>query len=213
MPRLYLLGGENVYKRSAKRINERAFEDAGISPRVLVFPWARASFDRSYRKRKILSDYFLSIGAGTVDFVEYDRTENIDKRLAESDIAYLTGGLPSVLIERLKKLGTDKLLKEYEGVIVGRSAGALALCKKCVTTCRSNSAVRIVNGVGLVDIVLKTHYTPEKDDALKHFSKMEKIFAVPQGSALIYDNRKLSAIGNVYLFNGGHRETFTEVIL
>jgi len=46
MPKLYLLGGENVYKRSAREVNERAFQDAGEPLDILVFPWARASFDR-----------------------------------------------------------------------------------------------------------------------------------------------------------------------
>ena len=46
MPKLYLLGGENVFKRSAREVNERAFQDAGEHLVVLVFPWARASFDR-----------------------------------------------------------------------------------------------------------------------------------------------------------------------
>ena len=71
MPKLYLLGGENVFKRSAKEVNEKAFRDAGESPAVAVFPWARASFDRKYAKRKILTDYLISLGAATINFLEY----------------------------------------------------------------------------------------------------------------------------------------------
>ena len=58
MPKIYLLGGENVTLRSAREINLLAFEDAAKSPNVLVFPWARPSFDRKYGTRKLLSDYF-----------------------------------------------------------------------------------------------------------------------------------------------------------
>ena len=71
MPKLYLLGGENVFKRSAKTVNEEAFQDAGQSPMVVVFAWARASFDRKYQKRKILTDYLISLGASTITFIEY----------------------------------------------------------------------------------------------------------------------------------------------
>ncbi len=213
MPKIYLLGGENVFRRSAKQVNQQAFEDVGHAPTILVLPWARASFDKKYRKRKILSDYFFSLGASSVEFIEYEASEGIAQRLAESDIAYLTGGLPSVLVERLKTMGIDRLLNEYKGIIIGRSAGALALCKKCVITCRSNAKVKIVKGLGLVDIILKAHYTPEKDEALKRFSVKERIFAVPEGSALVYDRGKLSAIGNVYLFNGGERKPFNETSL
>ena len=71
MPKYYLLGGENTHKRDAEEINQRAFNDAGKSPRVLVFSWARASFDRTYPKSKLLFDYFRSLGASTINTVDY----------------------------------------------------------------------------------------------------------------------------------------------
>jgi len=209
MPKLYLLGGENVYKRSAKSVNEKAFQDIGRRPNILVFPWARASFDKTYRKRKILSDYFLSLGAGNVEFIEYGQS-GVAEKMADAGVVYLTGGQPSILIERIKTVGLDRLLKSYGYVIVGRSAGALALCKRCITTCRSNGKVRVVEGLGLVNITLKTHYTQDKDEILKRFSKNEKIFAIPEGSALVYDKGKLSAVKKVYVFNDGERQVFNE---
>ena len=164
MPKLYLLGGENVFKRSAREVNERAFQDAGEPLVVLVFPWARASFDKGYKKRKRLVDYFISLGASTINFIEYsDSNETIAEKMADSNLVYLTGGLASVLVERLKNMGVDRLLHDYGGVIVGRSAGALALCRKCIITCRSNSKVKIIDGLGLADLTLKVHYKPEKD--------------------------------------------------
>ncbi|MGD6806595.1 MAG: Type 1 glutamine amidotransferase-like domain-containing protein [Candidatus Bathyarchaeia archaeon] len=209
MPRIYLLGGETVSCRSAKEINLAAFEDAAKSPSVLVFPWARASFDRSYSKRKLLQCYFSSLGAGSVDFVEYGEDEAIREKLAQSDLVYLTGGQAMILIERSKKAGLHRLLKDYEGVIVGRSAGALALCRGCVTTCRYNSKVRVTEGLGLVDITLKTHYLPQKDETLRHFSLKQPIYAVPKDSALTCDNGNLSAIGTVYLFQNGQKQAIT----
>ena len=206
MPKLYLLGGENVFKRSAKEVNERAFQEAGELPTVLVFPWARASFDRSYLKRKRLFDYFISLGAGSINFAEYsDSNEAVAKKMADSNLIYLTGGQTSILVERLKSMGVDRLLHEYEGVVVGRSAGALALCRRCITTCRSNSKVKIVEGLSLAGITLKVHYKPEKDAELERLSRGEKIYAVPEGSALVYSNGACSFIRKVYLFENGKK--------
>jgi peptidase E len=130
MPKLYLLGGENVVKRGAREVNERAFRDAGDPSVVVVFPWARASFDRRYQKRKVLSDYFISLGAGAVDFIEYsDSFAAIAQKIASSNLIYLTGGLVNALVERLRKMRVDNLLRDYDGVIVGRSAGALVFAK------------------------------------------------------------------------------------
>ena len=209
MGKIYLLGGENVSLRSAKEVNEQAFEAAGGKPEVLVFPWAKPSFDKMYQKRKLLNDYLRSLGAVHVDFVDYSESkEAIESKMTGSNIVYLTGGQPSILIERLQKIGVDQLLKKYQGVIIGRSAGALAVCRRCVSTCRINKNVRIVEGVGLVDITLKAHYISTDDDILKKFSLKEDIFAVPAMSALIYDNSKLSAIGEVYVFHNGERIKF-----
>jgi dipeptidase E len=206
MPKLYLLGGENVFKRSAREVNESAFQNAGEPLIVLVFPWARASFDKGYKKRKTLVDYFISLGASTINFIEYsDSNEAIAKKMADSNIVYLTGGLASVLVERLKNMSIDHLLHDYRGVIVGRSAGALALCRKCIITCRRNSEVKIINGLGLADLTLKVHYKPEKDSTLERLSRQEKIYAVPEGSALVYNNDACSFIGEVYLFENGKK--------
>ncbi len=206
MPKLYLLGGENVFKRSAREVNERAFQDAGEHPHVLVFSWARASFDNSYKKRKTLFDYFLSLGASTVNFVDYsDSKEAIAKKMAGSNLVYLTGGLASILVERLNSMGINQSLSDYDGVIIGRSAGALALCQKCIITCRSNSKTKIINGIGLVNLTLKVHYKPEKDAILQRLSLKETIYAVPMGSALVYENGVCSLIGDVFLFEDGKR--------
>ena len=103
-------------------------------------------------------------------------------------------------------MGVDALLDGFEGVVVGRSAGAVALCKKCVVTIRGTKKVKVVDGLGLLDITMKAHYTREKDEALKALSMAGKIFAVPKGSALVYDNGALSCINRVLLFENGERQ-------
>ena len=210
MPKYYLLGGENTHKRDAQEVNQSAFTDAGRTPRVLVFSWARASFDKTYPKSKLMFNYLRSLGASTVNTVDYSNSSvEIKEKISESDLIYLTGGVPTVLVERLKKSGIRSLLKDFEGVIVGRSAGALALCSKCIITYRSTLEIKVIDGLGLVALTLKAHYKLGKDEKLKELSKTEEIFAVPKGSALIYDNGNLSALNNIYLFHKGERQNFS----
>jgi dipeptidase E len=209
MPKIYLLGGENTHHRDAEKINQAAFNDAGQTPKILVFSWARASFDKTYAKSKLLFDYFRSLGASTVNTVDFSSTNSeIQEKIVASDLVYLTGGVPSVLIERLKKFGIEKLLGGFEGVVVGRSAGALALCRKCVITYRSDSRVKVIDGLGLVDITLKAHYRLGWDRELIELSKNQDIYAVPKGSALVWENGNLTAINNVYLFHNGEQKIF-----
>lgn len=206
MAKLYFLGGENIIRRDARKVNSAAFLDAGGSPSVLVFQWARASFDRTYRRRKRVFDYFRSLGATTVDFADYSApTEEIAKKIGVSDLLYLTGGLPTALVKRLKAKGVDHLLRRYRCVIVGRSAGALVLGKKCIITGRDSKATRVIDGLGLADFTVKVHYKPSKDAELMKLSKEDRIFAIPAGSALVYDGGALSAIGEVFLFMDGEK--------
>jgi peptidase E len=207
MAKLYFLGGENLNKRDCREINAAAFLDAGEDPSVVVFSWARASFDRAYKRRSDLSEYFRSLGAGAVDFVDYsDSFWEITKKVDGSDLIYLPGGLASVLVERLKNRSVDRLLRKYDGVVVGRSAGALALGKKCVVTRhRRRTWFKMVKGIGLVNFCLKAHYRPSRDALLKELSKEERIYAIPERSALVYDDGALSFMGNVYLFQNAEK--------
>ena len=207
MAKLYFLGGENVAKRDSVEINEAAFLDAGETPNVVVFPWAKASFDQAYKRRKRLFDYFRSLGACNIDFVDYsDAYKEIKRKIECSDLIYFPGGLASVLVERLKNKNVDRLLRGYEGVVVGRSAGALALGKKCVVTKnRRHPTSKMIPGIGLVDFSLKAHYKPSRDDALRRLSQQDRIYAIPERSALVYDDGCLSFMGEVYLFQNGEK--------
>ena len=207
MARLYFLGGENVAKRDAVEINETAFRDASEAPAVVVFAWASGSFDKTYKRKKLLFDYFRSLGACNVDFVDYSDTyEEINRKVEYSDLIYLPGGLASVLVERLKNKNVDTLLRGYDGVVVGRSAGALALGKKCVITKnRRHPTSQMIWGIGLVNFSVKAHYKHSKDNALKRLSKQETIYAIPERSALVYEDGCLSFMGDVYLFQNGEK--------
>jgi len=207
MSRLYLLGGERVVLRNAREANLRAFEDAGQAPSVLVFAWARPSFDRKFQVRKRLFDYLRCLGAAEVEFAEYsDALEDIEDKMAHFNVVYLTGGQLSILVTRLKSRGVDSLLRNFQGVVVGRSAGALALAKQGVVTDRYSRVVRLAEGLSMVDFCLKTHYLPRNDGVLKRLSEQRQIYALPECSALACENGAVScAIGEVYVFEKGQK--------
>lgn len=207
MTKLYLLGGENTILQSAKEINKAAFIDAGGSPVVLVFPWARASFDNIYLRRRRIQRYFKNLGALSIDFVDYsEEIQDIATKVSHSDIIYLTGGQMMILVTRLVTKGMEKLLQKYEGIIVGRSAGALALAKQGVVTNRYSKATILASGLGLADFSLKTHYNSSKDAALIRLSKLQNIYALPINSAIVCENNNLSFIGNAFLFENGEKK-------
>jgi peptidase E len=206
MAKLYFLGGENVAKRDAKEVNALAFQDSGGSPSVLVLSWARPSFDLKYQRRKRLTDYFRSLGASSVDFLEFSESEKVlASKIASSDLIYITGGQVSVLLSRLRKWGVGKLLRSYSGVLVGRSAGAMVFGRRCLVTSRYSGVSRMVKGLGFVDFNVKAHYDLRKDGLLKKASRKERIYGLPQRSALVYDGSALSFVGDVFIFENGEK--------
>ncbi len=206
MAKLYLLGGENVAQRDAKEINTLAFRDAGEFPSILVFPWARPSFDVNYARRRRLVDYFMTLGARSIDFAEYSNScVELEARIACSDLLYLTGGQVSTLLCRVRESGLDTLIHAYRGVVVGRSAGAVALGAHCFVTNRYSGVRRAVKGLGLVEFSVKAHYESSADEWLMGFSKTERIYGVPSRSAVVVNDGELSFWGKVYLFENGEK--------
>jgi dipeptidase E len=82
----------------------------------------------------------------------------------------------------------------------------LVLCRKFIVTYRSDSSAELMDGFGFVDITLKAHFKPGKDDFLFELSKKTPVYAVPKGSAIVAENGKLSFMNTVYLFENGKRQ-------
>jgi peptidase E len=207
MTKLYFLGGEDVAERDSRGINERAFMEAGGKPAVLIFNWTAESAEKMGKYAKILVDYFEDIGASAVEFAERsDSLEKIAQKAKRSDLIYLPGGVTRILLERILNAKVDGLLREYDKIIVGNSAGALALGKDCILT-RGKRTKRtvIIPGLGLVDFSVKVHYKASKDSELKQLSYARKIYAIPERCALIYDSGSVSGIGDIYLFQNGKK--------
>jgi peptidase E len=207
MVKLYFLGGEDVVKKESKEINKKAFFDAGGAPVVLIFPWTAKSVDKVDRYRKILTDYFKEIGAGNIEFAELsDSFKEIEEKVNKSNLTYLPGGDTRILVERIKNARVDKLLQKFGKVIIGNSAGALALCKECILTKRQAHRETIVfSGLGLVDFSVDVHYNSSKDRELEKLSMDRRIYAIPDKCALVYNNGEISAIGDVYMFYKGKK--------
>jgi peptidase E len=218
MTKVYFLGGEDIAERNSKEINEKAFTDSGGSPAVLVFPWTAESVDRTIGYNKMTADYFADLGARSVEFVELsDSLQEIAERMSASDLIYLPGGDTKLLLARMIDSKVDSLIREYRKVIIGNSAGALALSKNYVVVRGEDGETKAeaAPGLGLVDFGITVHYRmPSKiysgrslDNELESLSQELEmaIYAIPETCALICSDGSLSFVGSVYLFQEGKR--------
>jgi len=204
--RLYLLGGEDISIRNSKEVDSQAFADAGGAPRVVVFPWASKEKMREDVQRRTLVDYFKDLGARGVRFIEPSLPHREMAMLVEqSDLVYLPWGDPKVLVERMHSTGAAQLLSSYDKVIMGNSAGALALCSEYVILSEEGEACTILSGLGLADIGLAVHYESYMDVQLESLSSSRSIFAIPEGGAVVMSCCSISLIGHVAVFQGGKK--------
>lgn len=204
--RLYLLGGEDLSVKGSREINRQAFKDAGGAPLVVVFPWtsrAKAGQDR-YRRQMV--DYLKELGAKGVRFVEPTLPfPEMARLVEESDLIYLPGGDPKVLVERMRNTGASLLLANYEKVILGNSAGAVALCSEYVLLSEESDTFTVSSGLSLVDFGLAVHYDPYMDAQLESLSTSRNIFAIPEDGAVIITCCSISLVGAVAVFQEGRK--------
>jgi dipeptidase E len=204
MLRLYMLGGEDIEKRDSRSLNEQAFREAGVSPTVAIFPWA--SKMKEEKQRRFLVTYFKEMGAQSVRFVERTLPFTEMTAIAEgSEIIYLPDGDPKLLIEMLRDTGSMHLLRQNDKVIIGNSAGALALCSEYIIPMKDSDELAIEKGLGLTDFVISVQYDNAQDLQLERLSANRSIFAIHAGAAIRSDNCSLSLLGDVELFINGKK--------
>ena len=205
MLRLYMLGGEDIEKRDSRGLNEQAFRDAGDSPSVAIFPWASKA--KEEKQRRFMVTYFKELGAGSVRFVERSLPFTEMVAIAEgADVLYLPDGDAKLLIGALRDTGSMHLLRLHDKVIIGNSAGALALCSEYIAPTKDRiDEMAAEKGLGLSDFVVSVRYEPEQDSQLERLSKERSIFAIPSGAGIRSDSCSLSLLGEVELFMDGKK--------
>ncbi len=205
MLRLYLLGGEDIERRDSRSLNEQAFRDAGDSPMVAIFPWASKA--KEEKLRRLMVTYFKELGARTVRFVERSLPFTEMVAIVESsEVIYLPDGDAKLLIASMRDTGSLHLLRLHDNIVIGNSAGALALCSEYVMSAKNGTdGLAVERGLGLSEFMISAHYDPSQDPQLELLSKGRSIFAIPGGAAIRSDNCSLSLLGNVVLFVDGKK--------
>ena len=90
----------------------------------------------------------------------FDRSADFRKMVKGAEVLFFCGGMPEKAIARMETLGIADLVKTFDGVVAGASAGAmLQLTKYHITPDEDYDSYQICNGLGLVDgLDLEVHY-------------------------------------------------------
>ena len=198
---IYLLGGnrfDKILKEELKHL------DGG---NICFVPTSPENIEKSeyYINLTLSKMKKMGINFSEVFTIRSDDTKDTAKdKFNDSNCIYLMGGDTESLLMIMRKLEMKDILENYDGTILGLSAGALALCKNCVLTKdEHNSEDRIIDGISIIeDLVFEVHYDGSSELLLKQLLckyDMDMMYGIGNSGAIKTDLRKHVLIGDVKL--------------
>lgn len=190
-----------------------------LGKKVLIIPlayregqaWDNASWQSIYGKggekyANILAP-FLEYGYGEdeIDWLNYYDGRDHIAQIQNATLLFFTGGMPEKAIRRMDELGITNAVKNFGGVVMGASAGAmLQLETYHVTPDEDYDRYHIQHGLGLVKgLDLEVHYlaTDLQNECTKRAVNELglPVYQMWHEGGLIVDGSKVTVMGQVRL--------------
>lgn len=143
-----------------------------------------------------------------IRFINYfkDHANDLADALLTTDIVYFVGGFPEKTMERLIELDMKEIVENYNGIIMGWSAGATMQAKEFfISPDKHYKEYSEHQGLELInEFAVKVHYngSSEQIDCIKRYISRtgNKVFCLRKKSAIIYDAGGISLLGNAFEF-------------
>jgi len=185
-------------------ISQEIIRLSGTKKPKLVFIPTASSDDKSYAR--MIQAHFGGKLHCQVDVLYIHKLNlpivEIRKRILAADIVYVGGGNTLMMMNRWKKLGVDKALKEAHRqgkVLCGTSAGAICWFRQGNSDSRKyhnpKAGLIKVAGLDFIDALACPHYDAEKDRK----PELKKMMKKTAGVAIAMDNcAALEIVGDRY---------------
>ena len=171
-----------------------------------------------------MTDHFWSIfydmfcNAG----LEFESSMVIDSRMTpemareytkNADVVWISGGDTPTEYKYIKEYGLDDILKEYDGVVIGMSAGTLNLAQTVICAiCNGHYEQVIYDGLGLVDITVISHYDmKEVQQEILDLSMKYEIYLMTDGSHILCNENGKRYYGDIICLNKGEIKTISNL--
>lgn len=176
--------------------------------KLLIIPFATDN-SRYESWMESIKQSFSIMENVSIELLKEDLSDKeMKKSIKENDILYFIGGKPERSIHVIEEKGLTSVIKDYQGLIIGYSAGSLAFCNDCIITKdKDYPETVVIKGLGLVGFSVEVHYEDNIDGELFPLSNERKIYAIPNGSAIFSKNGELFKVTNdIYSFQNMKKE-------
>ena len=185
---------------------------------ILFIPATKNDFEKIDIYSNLL---FESLKLSGIVFKEYNvldsRTIDSAKEFVDrANLIFLSGGDTFLQSELFKEIKLKDLLKNYNGIVIGQSAGSINMAKDVFNSPEQseNSEPIYFEGLGLTKINIEPHWENDTSafDADEEYqrkyilqeSKKRDIYALCDGSYIIINNNEIMNIyGEAYLVKDG----------
>lgn len=216
MKKIYLLSGPGSTQGFSNEIIIKLKEDLKGKNSVVFIASSPSSYDENDMYVNGNNDTVVGLKNHLKQVMDIKDITVIDERINKknakesilsADVVYLLGGNPLTQLEYIKSNEFDQVLREYDGIILGTSAGAMNMAKygyyskdkDCLNTF-------FYDALGIVDVTIDPHFDIENKEQVKDaliFSKEHVIVGVPNSSAICFNDGKTEYIGQCYIFEDG----------
>lgn len=204
-------------------INDKLKKIIDENSKVSILPWSFATelsdLDEFFKKGEKRYDKYVNIlkaiGIKEKNIKVLDcykqSNDSIKKDINNSDVLLFTGGNPEMLYSKVVQSKECLYeIKNYKGIIIGSSAGAVLQLKRYFITAKNNyyKSFAFYDGFGNIDdsFYLDVHTIKNK----KYLEKLQKVanetgkkvYAMSDSGIIIYkrDTKKFDKYGEVIIF-------------
>ena len=203
--------------------------DALVSRKKLVFISSNPhDYERNDEAYSISKESFMMSGFNFQEVINLDKRNMSEAAniIKDSDLVILCGGHVPTQNDWFKEINLKQLLDDYEGIIVGSSAGSMNAAE--IVYCPPELEGEAINpnfnkwmeGLGLTDINIFPHYSELINEEIDGFKTIDDIvlkdsfkhpiYALNDSSFIVINNREATVHGDCFRIHNGEITTICE---
>ena len=174
-------------------------------------------FDKTDNYSQRIFNFFKDIEIDFESYTVLDKRMSDDeqkKSFSKTSCIFLMGGETLTQYEYLKQQNLIEYLLDYNGVIIGLSAGAINMAERSVIANPNYSPVRIYNGIGLADITVIPHFHEITADYIKEeilpLTYDSTIYGLYDDAIISVNNRTKKHSGTIYKLKQGNMKLLSD---
>ena len=169
--------------------------------KIIFFASDPDGFETTDMYSKLQFESFNKSGFNFKEYkvIDHRYTGNLKEEIDNSDIVFLSGGLTPLEMKFFEEINLRELLKDYEGVIIGQSAGSINLADDVICTPEGEYGVLTYKGLNKTNINIEPHFKLDNDNKeLLEITKKYPLYAICDGSFILDNGIETIVYGEGY---------------